>query len=164
MPNFGYSITGIDPDRTAKASGRDLRVSPKAAREVCNAIRNMTVGKAKRYLEDVIVKKVMVPFRHHKKKQAHHGGLHKWYAGRYPIKAASKILKILRNAESIAEYKGLDVDNLRIIHAVTQRGRKVKKFIPRAFGRSSPHFEQWVHVEIVLSEEEEVLELEEEEL
>lgn len=164
MPNFGYSITGIDPDRTAKASGRDLRFSPKAAREVCNAIRNMTVGKAKRYLEDVIVKKVMVPFRHHKKKQAHHGGLHKWYAGRYPIKAASKILKILRNAESIAEYKGLDVDNLRIIHAVTQRGRKVKKFIPRAFGRSSPHFEQWVHVEIVLSEEEEVLELEEEEL
>ncbi|MFX1485656.1 MAG: 50S ribosomal protein L22 [Promethearchaeota archaeon] len=162
MPNFGYSITGIDPDRTAKASGRDLRISPKAAREVCNAISNMTLGKAKSYLEEVIAKKVMVPFRRHKKKQAHHGGLHKWYAGRYPIKAAGKILKILRNAENIAEYKGLDVDNLRIIHAVTQRGRKVKKYISRAFGRSSPYFEQWVHVEIVLSEAEEALELEEE--
>jgi len=162
MPKFGYSITGIDPDKTAKASGRDLRVSPKAAREVCNAIRNMPLDKAKQYLENVIAKKTMVPFRHHKKKQAHHGGLHKWYAGRYPVKAASGILKILRNAENIAEYKGLDADNLRIIHATTQRGRKIKKYIPRAFGRSSAYFEQWVHIEIVLSEEEEALEFEEE--
>lgn len=164
MPKFGYSITGIDPDKTAKASGRDLRISPKAAREVCNAIRSMTLGKAKDYLGNVMAKKIMVPFRHHKKKQAHHGGLHKWYAGRYPTKTANKILKILRNAENLAEYKGLDVDNLRIVHAAVKRGRKVKKYIPRAFGRSSPYFEQWVHIEIVVSEEEEALELEEEEL
>jgi hypothetical protein len=41
MPSWKYSIQGLDPDRTAIASGRDLRISPKAAREICHHIRGM---------------------------------------------------------------------------------------------------------------------------
>ncbi|MEM2574075.1 MAG: hypothetical protein QXF77_06650 [Candidatus Jordarchaeales archaeon] len=47
MPKFGYSIYGLDPALTAKASGRDLRISPKAAREVCNTIKGMMLYEAK---------------------------------------------------------------------------------------------------------------------
>ncbi len=39
MPSWKYSIQGLDPDRTAIASGRDLRISPKAAREICHRIK-----------------------------------------------------------------------------------------------------------------------------
>jgi large subunit ribosomal protein L22 len=51
-----------------------------------------------------------------------------------------------------ADNKGLDIDRLKVIHAAAQRGRTYKAFIERAFGRSSPYFENTSHVEIVLEE------------
>ena len=72
MPNYKYSIYGLDPDRTAKASGRDLRISPKHAREICNALKDMDLDKAKEFLEDVIDMKKMVPLKRHKRKKPHH--------------------------------------------------------------------------------------------
>jgi large subunit ribosomal protein L22 len=154
-PNFGYSITGLDPDRTAIASGRDIRCSPKHAREVCNTIKGMLIEDAKTFLDNVILQIQAVPFKRHNKKQAHRKGLDrfKWPAGRYPVRAAQEVLNIISNAENNAEYKGLDLDRVRIIHAATSRGRKIKKYIPRAFGRSTPYFTTLTHIEIVLEEE-----------
>ena len=77
----------------------------------------------------------------------------KWDGGRYPVKAAQNVLNILLNAENNAEFKGLDLDRVRVIHAATSLGRKIKKYIPRAFGRSSPYFKTLTHVEIVLEED-----------
>ena len=152
MPKWGYSITELDPDRTVKASGRELRVSPKHAREVCKTIKGMKLDQAKDYLQQVILKKKPVPFRRHKKKVGHRHGIEKAYAGRYPVKATQKILKVLEGAEINAEYKGLDIERLRIIHASAYPGMKIKRYIERAFGRSSPRFETLCHVELVLEE------------
>ena len=152
MPNWGYSITELDPDKTAKASGRGLKVSPKHAREVCKTIKGMKLDQAKDYLQQVILKKKPVPFRRYKKKVGHRHGIEKAFAGRYPVKAAEKILRVLEGAEMNAEYKGLDVERLRIIHASAYPGMKIKRYIQRAFGRSSPRFETACHVELVLGE------------
>ena len=152
MPTYGYSIIGLDPDRTAIASGRNMRVSPKQCREVCNAIKGMMLDKAVELLENVIEEKAWIPYRRHKKKRGHHGGMKKWAAGGHPVKASDFILKVLRNAEGNADNKGLDIDRLRIIHVATQRGRVYKKYIQRAFGRSTPYFENTSHVEVVLEE------------
>ncbi|MFA5365891.1 MAG: uL22 family ribosomal protein, partial [Candidatus Bathyarchaeia archaeon] len=59
MPKWGYSIIQetLNPEKTAKASGRELKVSHKAAREVCRAVRGMMLSTAKEYLRDVMVKK-----------------------------------------------------------------------------------------------------------
>jgi large subunit ribosomal protein L22 len=152
MPKWGYSITELDPDRTVKASGRELRVSPKHAREVCKTIKGMKLDQAKNYLQQVILKKKPVPFRRYKKSVGHRHGIEKAYAGRYPVKAAQKILKVVESAEVNAEYKGLDVERLRIIHASAYPGMKIKRYIERAFGRSSPRFETLCHVELVLEE------------
>ena len=80
---------------------------------------------------------------------AHKSGLHKWYAGRYPQKAARYILKVLKNLEANAEYKGLDVDKLVIVHAQAKKGRVIKRYMPRAFGRATPKFQQLTTVEFV---------------
>ena len=154
-PEFGYSITGLDPDRTAIASGRDIRCSPKHAREVCNAIKGMMIEDAKAFLDHVILQQQAIPFKRHNKKQAHRKGLDRfrWDAGRFPVKAAQSVFDVLSNAENNAEYKGLDLDRVRIIHAATSLGRKIKKYIPRAFGRSTPYFKTLTHIEIVLEEE-----------
>ena len=152
MPKWGYSITELEPDRTVKASGRELRVSPKHAREVCKTIKGMKLDQAKEYLRQVVLKKKPVPFRRHKKKVGHRHGIEKAFAGRYPVKAAEKILRVLEGAEMNAEYKGLDVERLRIIHASAYPGMKIKRYIERAFGRSSQRFEALCHVELVLEE------------
>ena len=150
VPKWGYSATGLDPDLTVKASGRELRISPKAAREVCATIKGMRLDDAKEFLEQVIMLKKPVPFRRYKKKAPHRRGLQKFYAGRYPVKTASKILQILESAEANAIYKGFDVENLHIIHAAAYPGTKLKRYMPRARGRSSPKFETLCHVEIIL--------------
>ena len=152
MPKWGYSITELDPDRTAKASGRGLRISPKHAREVCKTLNGMHLDHAKDYLQQVILKKKPVPFRRHKKKVGHRHGLEKAYAGRYPVKAAERILRVLEGAEINAEYKGLDIERLRVVHASAYPGMKIKRYIERAFGRSSPRFGTLCHVELVLEE------------
>ncbi|RLF25085.1 MAG: 50S ribosomal protein L22 [Thermoprotei archaeon] len=152
MPTWRYSITELDPDRTAKASGRDLRISFKHAVEICREIRGKKLEDAIRFLEEVIAKKRPVPFRIYHGKVAHHRGTQGWPAARYPVKAAKEILKILNNARANAEYKGLDTSRLWIIHAVAHKGSKLKRYVPRAFGRATPFFEQLTHIEIVLEE------------
>jgi large subunit ribosomal protein L22 len=152
MPSYGYSIIGIDPDRTAIASGRNLRVSPKQCREVCNAIRGMMLDKAIEFLESVEEEKNWIPYKRHYKKRGHHPGMKRWAAGGHPVKASSHIIKILKNAESNADNKGLDIDRLKVAHAVTHRGRIYKQNVERAFGRSSAYNEETSHIEIVLEE------------
>jgi large subunit ribosomal protein L22 len=154
MPKWGYSILteALDPEKTAKASGREIKVSHKHAREVCKTIKGMTLKNAKSYLRDVIKKKKAVPFTRYNKKAGHRHGLVKTFCGRYPIKAAAKILNIIEGAEANAENKNLDTDRLTILHAAAYPGSKMKRFTPRAHGRASPKFETLTHIEIVLNE------------
>lgn len=158
MPKWGYSIAEeeLDPEKTVKMSGRELRVSHKSAREVCRTIKGMMLTKAKKYLKDVVAKKKAVPFRRFRKKAGHRRGMEKVPAGRYPVKAAKQILKILEGAEANAENKGLDTDRLRIIHAAASPGIKIKRYIQRAHGRSTPQFDTLCHVEIALEERPEI--------
>ena len=154
MPKWGYSILteALDPEKTAKASGREIKVSHKHSREVCKTIKGMTLTNAKTYLRDVIDKKKPVPITRYNKKVGHRHGLVKAFSGRYPIKAAAKILTILEAAEANAENKNLDTDQLTILHAAAYPGSKMKRLTPRAHGRASPKYETLTHIEIVLNE------------
>jgi large subunit ribosomal protein L22 len=154
MPKWGYSVIAeeLDPEKTAKASGRELRVSHKSAREVCRAVKGMMLSNAKTYLRDVLEKKKAIPFRRYNKKLGHRHGIEKTFAGRYPIKAAERVLTVIEAAEANAENKGLDVDRLRVMHAAAYQGMKIKRYTPRAHGRASPKYDTTTHIEIVLDE------------
>jgi len=145
-------VIGLDPDKTAMASGRDLRISPKAAREICQAIRRMNLNDARNYLQDVIDMKRPIAYRHYKKKVSHRRGIEGFYAGRYPVKAASEMIKVLDSVEANAIFKGLDLESVKIVHVAAQRARKIKGYIPRAFGTSSPKNNLLCHVELVVEE------------
>jgi large subunit ribosomal protein L22 len=148
MPNWGYSVEPADRERSVRCAGRELRISPKAATEICRTIRGMRIEEAKKLLEDVVSKKRPIAYRRYKTEVAHKSQ-QRWHAGRYPSKAAAKILELLEELQSNAEYKGLDVDRLRIVHAASQRGMKTRNFIPRAFGRSSPSYNILTHIELI---------------
>ncbi len=110
------------------------------------------IPRAKEYLEDVIEKKQPVPYRRYKKKVGHRGSLIGFHAGRYPIKAAEKIFEILENLENNGDFKGMDTEHMKIIHAAVMRGRQVKSYKPRAFGRSSASHNTLVHIELAAVE------------
>lgn len=152
LPNFGYSVQGLDPERTALASGRDLRVSFKKMVELCAAIRGRKLDEAMKLLEDVVAMRRMIPFRRFRRKRAHHGSIDGHPSGGYPVKAARELLKVLRNAENNAENKGLDTSRLYVVHAAAQKGTRIRKYIPRAFGRATPYFQELTHVEVAVAE------------
>jgi large subunit ribosomal protein L22 len=152
LPHFRYSFERYDPLLHIRASGREVNVSAKAAREVCVAVKGRLVKDAKEYLERVQAKELSVPFRRYKRGGAHRSETPGFHAGAYPVKAAKEVLNVLNNLEANAEFKGLDLDRLKIIHASAQRGRLTKGYTPRAQGRSSPAFNTLVHIEMVGTE------------
>jgi len=151
MAKINYAFNEDDKAKTAKAVGKSLKISPKHAVELCRELRGKKLESAKVYLEEVIQMEKAVPFKRHNKKVGHRKGLTGWPSGRYPVKAAAQILKVLENAEANAEYKGLDAENLKIMHISSHRGFIVRGWTPRAFGRASP-FNTPTHVQIVLGE------------
>ncbi|MHA2308690.1 MAG: 50S ribosomal protein L22 [Candidatus Heimdallarchaeaceae archaeon] len=148
LPTYRYSIQ-TDPDRSAKASARDVGISRKASREICRAIKGMTIHQSVEFLEAVIEKKVAVPYRRFKRNVGHKSNVVGWTGGRYPEKAAKEILKVIRNLENNAENNQLQLDRCRIVHASTLQGTKQKAIFYRAQGRSSPKVREFVHIELI---------------
>jgi len=142
--------TEVDPDKTAKAYGFELHCSPKDSRNIARAIHGMRVEAAKKYLEEVIALKRAVPAVYHKRKVSHRKG--RMGPGSYPRRAAKYVLKILKNAENNAEYKGFDVENMRIAHISAYRGRVVRGYTPRAHGRATAKNRSTTNIEIILEE------------
>ncbi len=145
MAKYGYSAKFEGP--AAKAYGKERSISSKQAMEVCRAIRGMRVNAAKDYLEAVQLKEAYVPILRHRKKVAHRGPKG---SGQYPVKAAHEILKVLKNAEANATYKGLEVEKLRVAHAAAYKGISVPGYFARAFGRTSPAVSPLTNIEIIL--------------
>ena len=148
MARINYSINS-DPEVTSKAMGSELHISPKKSREICWKIKGMKTTEARKYLEDVITMKKAVPFKRHCEGAGHKKGM---AGGRYPVNASKEILKILKNAESNAEYKGLEPSGMYISHIMTNKGRIIHGFMPRARGRSTPKDTETVNIEMILSE------------
>lgn len=55
--------------------------------------------------------------------------------GRWPVKSAQFLLELLRNAESNAEFRGLDTDRLFIEHIQVNRAPCLRRRTYRAHGR-----------------------------
>ena len=148
MKKIDYSAKR-DPENTAKAIGRERDISPKASVEVCREIRNMMVEDAIALLEQVKDLKTPVRYKRYNKQVGHRKGK-KFGAGRYPKKTAGVILDVLRQAQHNAEYKGLDSENMRIVHISSNRGMTREGFRPRAHGSSSPFNHETVNIEVIL--------------
>jgi large subunit ribosomal protein L22 len=145
---MGYSQK-TDPETTSRALGVEISVSPKHCREVCKMLVGKKVEDAKKYLKGVIDLKTPVPYTRFK---MFLNPKPKVGPGRYPTKAAKAILRVVESAQSNAEYKGLEADNMRVKVAAAHRGRIEKSYMPRAQGRSTPWNEQTTNIEIILEE------------
>ncbi len=148
MSRFSYAFQNYDHTRHVRASVREKDMSHKHAREVAVAIKGLSMEKARDYLQAVINMDRAVAFRRYKNQVGHKAdpGM---MAGRYPQKTAKEFIKVLDNLEANAQFKGMDMDRIKIINATVHKGVTVKRFIPRAMGRATPKNNVLTHVELV---------------
>jgi len=151
MGQFGYAFQNYDSTRHVRAALREKQISHKHAREIAKKIKGMSIEKARDFLQAVVNKERAVPFKRYKIQVGHRSdpGV---MSGRYPEKSAGEFIKLLDNLESNAEYKGMDLDRLKIINATVHKGVLVKRFTPRAMGRATPKNNVLTHVELVAQE------------
>ena len=105
-----YSREPENSTKSCKARGSDLRVHFKNTCVTADALRSMTLKKAKGYLEDVLQKKQAIPFRffngcvgrHAQAKNAPGAASTQC---RWPTKSVKFLLHLLKNAESNAEVR-----------------------------------------------------------
>jgi len=153
MPNYSYSFEKYEKSRHVRAALRDKSISHKHSREIALAVKGKSIEKAREFLENVLTKKIAVPYRRYNNEVAHRSNIQDGFSsGRYPHKATEEFLKLLDNLESNAEYKGMDLDRLKIIAVIVHKGTKLKRFTPRAMGRASPKYDTLVHVEMIAIE------------
>jgi len=143
---LNYSIEP-EPEKTSKALGKELHISKKHAHEIASAIKGMKLTKARVFLENVSELKQAVPYKRFTRNIPHRKGM---CTGRYPQKAAKEFLRVLKNVESNATYKGLDPENMRITHVATKKGHTYMGQFRRAQGRASPKNHETVSVEMIL--------------
>merc|ERR1712165_656300 len=151
-----YAQEPENASKTAKAKGSNLRVHFKNTRETAQAIKKMPLSRASRYLKNVIAQKEIIPFRRFMGGVGRHAqaNVHGTAQGRWPLKSAEFLLHLLKNAESNAEYKGLDADHLVIEHIQVNRAPKMRRRTYRAHGRINPYMSSPCHIELTLVEKE----------
>lgn len=126
-----YQTEPENPTKSCKARGSNLRVHFKNTRETAQAIKRMPLRRAQRFLKNVVVQKEIVPFRRFNGGVGRKAQCKAWSTsqGRWPQKSAEFLLQLLRNAESNADFKGLDVDRLVVEHIMVCSFSADKLFI-----------------------------------
>uniref|UniRef100_A0AC11CYU5 Uncharacterized protein n=1 Tax=Ovis aries TaxID=9940 RepID=A0AC11CYU5_SHEEP len=133
-----YSLDPENPTKSCKSRGSNLCVHFKNTRETAQAIKGMHIRKATK------------PWG--------------WTQGRWPKKSAEFLLHMLKNAESNAELKALDVDSLVIEHIQVNKAPKMRRGTYRAHGRINPYMSSPCHIEMILTEKEQIVPKPEEEV
>ncbi len=108
--------------KTASATLRYLKISPRKVRIVANVLKNRSISEAEAQM--------MLHDR----------------------RAALPILKLLRSAIANAKAKGLDITKLVIKDIRVDQGPMLKRWMPRAQGRATPIHKTTSHLVIVLQE------------
>uniref|UniRef100_A0A2K6SSP8 Large ribosomal subunit protein uL22 n=1 Tax=Saimiri boliviensis boliviensis TaxID=39432 RepID=A0A2K6SSP8_SAIBB len=139
------SLDPENPTKSCKSRGSNLHVHFKNTRETAQAIKGMHIRKATKYMKD-----------------AKQWG---WtQQGQWPKKSAEFLLHMLKNAESNAELKGLHVDSLVIEHVQVNKAPKMRRWTYRAHGRIYPYMSSPCHIEMILTEKEQIVPKPEEEV
>lgn len=140
-----YRYTAHASANEAKAVGVALPVSYKQSYEIAKFIRGKNVQIAKQMLQDVVDMKRPVPMTRFHGDTGHKHGM---AAGRFPKSTCGFILRLLKSAESNAQFKGLSTANLIVKHIAAQRGPTTFRY-----GRHKRRQAKRAHVEIILTEQ-----------
>jgi large subunit ribosomal protein L17e len=153
MVRYAAAAIATNPEKSSRAHGEYLRTHFKNMREVAAALTGLKLTKAYAYLSDVKDHKQVVPFRRYAGGvgRASQAKQFKATLGRWPEKSVKFITRLLKNAESNADAKSIDVEDLIIKSIVVQQAPKTRRRTYRAHGRINPYQGHPCHIEIILT-------------
>ncbi|MEM0132245.1 50S ribosomal protein L22 [Acidiplasma sp.] len=144
----GYSIKNL-PEKYALARLKEEDISLKDAVNIAHFLKGKKLESAKNILDGVIEKKIPVPYFRYLDSVSHRKGIG---PGRYPVKAAKAFKRLLNDVSANAEFKGLS-ENLLIYSIAASKGRVIKKYTPKAYGRAGAFYKELINVDVVVTEE-----------
>ncbi|XP_036909844.1 60S ribosomal protein L17-like [Sturnira hondurensis] len=152
-----YSLDPENPTKSCKSRGSNLRVHFNNTHEIAQAIKGMHIQKATKYLKDVTLQKQCVPFCGYNGGVGRSAPAKQWgrTQGWWPKKNTEFLLYMLKNAESNAECKVLNVDSLLTENIQVNKAPKMQCRTYRSHGWVTPHRSSPCHTEVVLPEPEE---------
>lgn len=114
----------------------------------------MKLQKAYTYLQAVTERQDCIPFRRYNRGVGRTPQANKYGTtqGRWPVKSVKFVHSLLKNAESNAEAKGLNVEDIEIRNICINQAPKTRRRTYRAHGRINPYQGHPCHVEIHLAE------------
>jgi large subunit ribosomal protein L17e len=138
----------------AKAKAEGLRVHFKNTYEVARTLRGMQINRAKKYLNNVLRHKEIVPFRKYNRACGRKPGAKMFGTdqGKWPVKSVYAMLKLLKNAEANAKKEKLKIPDLYISHLTVQQAPTIRRRTFRAHGRINSWVSSPCHVHVILSE------------
>ncbi len=129
-----------------KSMGRDFNVSFKNMVMVAQVIKGRMLPKAIEHLEQTIELKRTIPFTRFNKGIGHRKG-NQVKTGKFPKKAATYALDVLKNLQANAEFKGYDSENIQIIHSQANHG--VSRARRRPKGRWTIWQTEFCHLQVI---------------
>ena len=144
----GYSVLNF-PEQSAKARIIEANISLKDSINIAHYLRGMTLEQAKNAIDAAIDKKRAVKYFRYLDSVSHRRGSG---PGRYPIRALRIFRKAVDNVEANAEFKNLNLEKLRIIHLTATKGKMLRRYAPKAYGRAGGLDRDLVNIEIIVEE------------
>lgn len=132
-------------EKDARVQATSLPISLKQSAEICRAIRDKSYARALKMLERTVEMKECIPYSRFNRGVGHRT---KTGPGRFPVKASTYILQVLKSIKANARQKGLDTDSLRIKAAIAKQGPRTPKY-----GRHRGRTAKRTHIEIVVCAE-----------
>lgn len=149
-----YNFELKSEEKIAKAFKSNARVSLKYSTELCREIKGKKVEKVEKLLQDIVEKKRFLPLRRYRLEMGHRKGkaVSKTKSGKYPIKLCKVWLDLLNSVKANADYKGLNSENLIILHCFASQGfrRRSHQKQGRIAGKS--HLRKSAHIEVIVRE------------
>ena len=152
-----YSRQPAEDTKSAKCKVADLRAHFKNTYETARAVKGLKLKRDLKYLEDVLEHRDCIPYRRF---TGHVGRttqakLHGVTQGRFPEKSVRYVMQLLKNLQSNAEAKGLDIEKCSITHFAVQRAVQGRRRTYRAHGRIGPYLSSNCHIEFIVTEKDE---------
>ena len=120
---YKYCFDKYDKNIMCRTFAENSKISTKKSVEVLKRLKGKKIKTAISYIENVMNKKVAMPYTKYFQEMGHKPGKGISVGG-YPVKVCEEVLRLLNNLLASVKEKNLEVDDVKILIASARQGNK----------------------------------------
>jgi large subunit ribosomal protein L22 len=140
--------------KVARAMAKNQPVSTKYATELCREMRGKRLSDVEKRIERIRDGQEFLPLKQYNKKVPHRKGdsASGVKSGRFPRNLCRAMLKILESVKANADFKGLDSENLLIVHCFASHGFARAGMQAKGKISGKRRYKKSTHIEVIVRE------------